>query len=843
MSQYEEEEMENQPQTEEIEEAEGNEEPNEKETEENDQQLNSTIVESLIHRTKQLQEENSQLKKDLEEISTKNKGNAIEYFSKIRKEIFNKIEELNKKIKEFDKKKTQEEKQFRRDKEYVVVQLNEAQELNENLKLDLDILKNEIEKNEKLIKKEENVELKNLPNNDHLEDLDYQINSLNAEITKNEYLIKDQTETINELQETYETQTKELNDQYEEIKNKYHNLLGSAEITEDQLDKDFNEKTKEFKKNMENNIYILTKKLLNSNNNLSQKNQEKENFKLNCEKQLSQKNNEISELKNKIKDVQTNYELLYKLTIDDLNKFGNNYAKFKSTFFNREKDCINVSNYYKNMMEQYNKPLLDEENPNNKLEKDYHLKVSTVINLQQENDKLYSDLENLKQKNYKESNEIRKEISSNINNTDKKVTELIKKEKELNTKIKKFSGLYNDLNQRNTNIEKLSKENKHILNENKLMENKIFNYFNSMGGEEDVSDMKLKIKKLEEESLYKDEVLNNYEEMFKEDLSEMDEQDEVRDDVIKRLKNQVEGLKGQIDKLNQTKTNMDNYYTNQISDLKNKMKSIINENNNLRDTNQIIENGMISQNQKVVDNWQKVFKDMKSQFNSQNDIENLITSFNNINNNLLKIKEFPEEKELKKLRDEANDKEKQIKDLKELKNEGEIKTRKNIKEMTQTIQEKLNLFNELNNKKNNILNEFEKNLDEFNKINENKLNYSNNELEGIEQHKQKLIQLSQNMKEEKLPQIEGLKTQIKDLETQIKEQNEKYFDEIKDIKNNCDEQLKIIKDREDYITRQTDIVSNNLKSVANQNEKAVEALRQENQQLKNQNYTLSKKLS
>jgi len=843
MSQYEEEEMENQPQTEEIEEAEGNEEPNEKETEENDQQLNSTIVESLIHRTKQLQEENSQLKKDLEEISTKSKGNALEYFSKIRKEYINKIEQLNKQIKEFEKNKAQEEKKFRSDKGYVVVQLNEAQELNENLKLDLDILKNEIEKNDKLLKKEENVELKNLPNNDRLEDLDYQINSLNAEIAKNDYLIKDQTEAINELEETYETQSKELNDQYEEIKSKYHNLLGSSEITEDQLDKDFNEKTKEFKKNMENNIYILTKKLLNSNNNLSQKNQEKVNFKLNCEKQLLQKNNEISELKNKIKDVQTNYELLYKLTIDDLNKFGNNYAKFKTSFFNREKDCINVSNYYKNMMEQYNKPLLDEENPNNKLEKDYHLKASTVINLQQENDKLYSDLENLKQKNYKQSNEIRKEIAGNINNTDKKVTELIKKEKELSTKIKKFSNLYNDLNQRNTNIEKLSKENKHILNENKLMENKIFNYFNSMGGEEDVSDMKLKIKKLEEESSYKDEVLNNYEEMFKEDLSEMDEQDEVRDDVIKRLKNQVEGLKGQIDKLNQTKANMDNYYTKQISDLKNKMKIIIDENNNLRDTNQIIENGMISQNQKVVDNWQKVFKDMKKQFNSQSDIENLITSFNNINNNLLKIKEFPEEKELKKLRDEANEKEKQIRDLKEIKNEGEIKYRKNIKEMTQTIQEKLNIFNELNNKKNNILNEFEKNLDEFNKINENKLNYSNNELEGIEQHKQKLIQLSQNMKEEKLPQIEGLKIQIKDLETQIKEQNEKYFDEIKDIKNNCDEQLKIIKDREDYITRQTDIVSNNLKSVANQNEKAVEALRQENQQLKNQNYTLSKKLS
>jgi prefoldin subunit 5 len=68
------------------------------------------------------------------------------------------------------------------------------------------------------------------------------------------------------------------------------------------------------------------------------------------------------------------------------------------------------------------------------------------------------------------------------------------------------------------------------------------------------------------------------------------------------------------------------------------------------------------------------------------------------------------------------------------------------------------------------------------------------------------------------------------------------MNEIQEIKVNCDEQLKIIKDREDYITKQTDIISNNLKSLANQNEKAVEALRQENQQLKSKNYTLSKRL-
>ena len=843
MSNLEEEEMENHQQTEEIEEAEGNEEINEKENEDNDQILNNTIIESLITRTKKLQEENAQLKQDIENISTSNKGNALQYFTNIRKEIFTKIDTLNKQIQDFNKNKIIENKKQKRDMEYINGQLNEATELNKNLKAQLENLTNEIEQNDNMIKQEENVELKNLPNNDQVEDLDEKINSLTAEITKNEYLIKDQTETINELQETYETQTKELNEQYEDIKNKYHNLLGSAEIIEDQLDKDFSEKTKEFQKNMENNIYALTKKLLYSNNDLSQKNLEKENLKQQCIGQIEQKNSEITDLKNQIKEYQTKYELLYKLSIDQLNKFGNNYAKFKTTFFNREKDCINVYNYYKDMMEQYNKPLLDEENPNNKLEKDYHEKASAVINLQQENEKLLSDLENIKQKKYKESKEIRSEINTNVDKNDRKINDLIKKEKDLSTKIKKFSGLYNDLIQRNANIEKLSKENKHILNENKLMENKIFNYFNNIGGDDDISGIKLKIKKLEEEAAYKDEVLSNYEEMFKGDLSEMEEQDEVRDDVIKRLKTQIEGLKGQIDKLNQTKSNMDNYYKNQISELKNQMKSIIFENNNLRDTNQIIHNGIISQNQKTVDSWQKVYKDMKNQFNSQNDIQSLITAFNHTNSALLKIKEFNDEKELKKLREEANEKEKQINDLKEIKYDAENKLRQNIQNMTQTIQEKLKIYNELNEKKNQILKEFDKNVEEFNKINENKLNYSNNELNCIEENKKKLVELSQNMEEQKLKEIQEIKIQIKDLENQIKEENEKYLNDVKDIKNNNDEQLKIIKDREDYITKQTDIVFNNLKSVANQNEKAVEALRQENQQLKNQNYTLSKRLS
>ena len=557
MSQYDEE---DQVQTEEVEEGNENENENEEINEkENEETVNNTVIESLINRSKRLEDENKQLKEDIDKISSSGKG-ALDYYTNLRKTIFYKLEELNKQIKEFNKNKILESKNTKKELDYINGQLTEVMEININLKNQLESLQNNIEDNENLLKKEENVELKNLPNNDKVEELDYQINSLTSKIAEKDYLIKDQKETINELQELLDSQTKSLNEELTNIKNKYHNLLGSSKITEDYYDKDFNEKTKEFKRDMENNIYQLTKKLLYSNDDVQKKNVEKENLRQKCENDIDNKNKEITELKNNIKNTQTNYELLYKLCIDQLTKYNNNFHKFKTNFFNREKDFIKLSNYYKDMMSQYNKPLLDQENANNKLESEYHENASKVINLQKDNDILYMEMENLKQDKFNQSTNIRKEISSNVASNDTNLSNLIKKQKELAQKIKKFKTFYNEITQRNQNIDKLSKENKAIISENENLENKIVKYLNNIGGEDDVDNLKLKIKKLEEDSLYKDEAIKNYEEMFKEDMSEMEEQDEVRDDVIKRLKNQIEGLKGQIDKLLQTKTTMENYY-------------------------------------------------------------------------------------------------------------------------------------------------------------------------------------------------------------------------------------------------------------------------------------------
>jgi len=241
------------PQTEEVEEEnENDEEINEKE---NEEIVKNTVIESLVNRSKRLEEENQQLKEDIEKISSYGKGGALEYYTNIRKEIFYRIEDLNKKISEFNQNKSLENKKTKKEFDYINGQLNEATELNHNLKDQLESLQNNIEDNDKLLKKEDNVELKNLPNNDKVEELDCQINSLNAEITKNDYLIKDQKDTINELQELLDTQTKNLNDELSNMKKKYNNLLGSSNITEDNFDRDYIEKTEEFKKDMEDNIY------------------------------------------------------------------------------------------------------------------------------------------------------------------------------------------------------------------------------------------------------------------------------------------------------------------------------------------------------------------------------------------------------------------------------------------------------------------------------------------------------------------------------------------------------------------------------------------------------------
>ena len=98
---------------------------------------------------------------------------------------------------------------------------------------------------------------------------------------------------------------------------------------------------------------------------------------------------------------------------------------------------------------------------------------------------------------------------------------------------------------------------------------------------------------------------------------------------------------------------MDNYFTNEISELKLKMNALTNKNKELRKKNQSAQNDLTTKKQKVVDSWAKLFREFKKCFNSINDVQNLITKFSIANNIFIKTKEFQDEKESKKSREEA----------------------------------------------------------------------------------------------------------------------------------------------------------------------------------------------
>ena len=77
--------------------------------------MNNAIIDSLQNRINNLDEENQELISDIEKISKSGKGGALEYYTNIRKEIFYKIEDLNKQINSFTKNSMSENKKLNKE--------------------------------------------------------------------------------------------------------------------------------------------------------------------------------------------------------------------------------------------------------------------------------------------------------------------------------------------------------------------------------------------------------------------------------------------------------------------------------------------------------------------------------------------------------------------------------------------------------------------------------------------------------------------------------------------------------------------------------------------------------
>ena len=279
------------------------------------------------------------------------------------------------------------------------------------------------------------------------------------------------------------------------------------------------------------------------------------------------------------------------------------------------------------------------------------------------------------------------------------INHLTKKQNEFSTKIKKVNDFYNSMNKNNKIIDTLQKEIKKNKKEKEDLENKI-NKMNIIEDEE-INELKNKLKQLEEEKITKDENFTKYEKMFENVIESVNMKDEIRTDALKRLNEQISNYKSQIDKLLESKDNMQTYYIDEVKNLKEKIELLTKENAELKIDNEKILKENESQKRKY-DLCNQEYTQFKNTFYSMSDIENTINEFNKSSGEVKNIRDFIITDELLKTKADIKIKNKELKLIKDSMNDT---NNLNIQGSNRVSMNK-NLSNNstMNKKKNNINN-------------------------------------------------------------------------------------------------------------------------------------------
>ena len=372
--------------------------------------------------------------------------------------------------------------------------------------------------------------------------------------------------------------------------------------------------------------------------------------------------------------------------------------------------------------------------------------------------------------------------------------------------------------------------------------------------DENIENLKNKLKKLEQENATKDENIQKYEKMFEEVIQNVGTTDEIRTDVLKRMFKQISNYKSQIDKLLESKDNMETYYQNEIKTLKEISEFLTSDNTKLKTENENQANET-SEIQKFNELGSQEYSLFKETLKSILDIGNQIPEFDKITEEIKNIRNELLSDEMLKTKEIIKSQNKEIKELKE-----------NIYDNTNRSSMKSQKSNTLNKKKNgNELVQIMKNIKLKVKIYTALVNKKLKEVNGMEEHikliknyntfskkcgenQELLCEENKIMTDEMINDFNGLnqfeqelKGEVDLLNKKLESNKDHHENNLLIINNNVNLQLNNIKERENFIVKQSEQITDTLKKVANQKQNAVELLKRENQQLKNRNYVMTTK--
>jgi uncharacterized protein YsxB (DUF464 family) len=656
-----------------------------------------------------------------------------------------------------------------------------------------------------------------------------------------------------------------MNAEINDIKAQYENVYSASKQNEENFNKLYEDKTNNMKNDIQSNKYQLEKKLVHSKNLLNHLEKENNILKTVYESDLQIKENEINNLKDNYDKIKSIYNEFSKLCGGNLEKLRNNIKQMKEIYLDREKEIENMSKVYVESMNNYAQALEETEKGKNLINTD-SIENSILINKLSEKKRILEEQINEFKKIKDESiGDDLPSIQNKISNMNQNVNHLNEKQKEFSSKIKKVNEFTNFLIKNNNIVSSLEQN----ITKNKKRKEELENKINKMNivGDEEVNELKEKLQKLEQEKATKDENIKNYEKKFEELIESMDNQEEVQTYVLKRLGDQKENYKHQIDKLLESKDNMQAYYIEEVKRLKDKIQMLTAENNELKNDNQKLAEE--SKARKPVDELcNKEFKEFKDAFYSISDIENTISEFNKSSEEIKALRENLLADEFLKIKEDIKVKNKEIRILKNTTKDNATSTNRvsTTKSFATNNSINANQNNVIKKKPENEIDEINRNIKLKLRIYNSLVNKKTKEVNGLEQHI-KLIKDYNNyskksgenqellcaenkiMTEEMINELNGLnqfeeelKKEVQFLEQKLKMNEEAHSNSLQILNNNINLQLNAIKERENYIVKQSEQITDGLKNIANQKKNAIDILKIENQQLKDRNYIINTKL-
>ena len=813
-------------------------------------------IESLMLQVKQLEDDNQNLYSQIIQMGSKKNKQSLEYYVRLRKDLMAEKSKLVTKLSTLESEKALENQKISEKMAFLKKKLDELNNENKQLKSQIEQSKNEHEKKSNIVSKRK-VELKNEINQEQIKELENEASTLMNKLNEKESIQQSQKEKIEEIQMRLGNLQEIMGAKISDIQLQYNNVYSASKENEENFNKLYEDKTNNLKDNIQSNKYQLEKKLVQSKNLIDNIQKEKDILNNLYLSDVQIKETEINNLKNSLNNINNIYNSFAKLCGENNEKIKNNIKQMKEIYMDRENQMLEASKLYINSMNNYTGAIKEAGNNKNLIDSDLIENQVLTNKLQEKKKKLENEISELSNEKQEVVGDNIDTIKSKISSINENINNLTQKQNDFGTKIKKVNDFNIFLNKNNNIITSLTNS----IEKNKKNKETLQNKMNKLNiTDESIENLRNKLKKLEQDNATKDESIKKYEKMFEDVIQNFGEQEGIRTDVLKRLGKQISNYKAQIDKLLESKDNMENFYQNEIKTLKETTEFLTKENEELKKASQELDNESLN-NQKMNEICTQEYTTFKETLKSILDIGNKIPDFDksseeikNTRNNLLSD-------ELLKTKENIKLKNKEIKELKgsiyENTNRSSIKS---VKSQASTLNKKKiqNSGNELNQ----LIKNIKLKVTIYNSL----VNKKKKEVDGLESHiklikdyntfakksgenQELLCEENKIMTDEMINDFNGLNQLEQELKGEVDFLNQKLIsnrdnheNNLAIIQNNANSQLNSIKERESYIVKQSEQITDGLKKVANQKKEAVDILKIENQQLKNRNYIINTKL-